>query len=271
MAKYEKYSLAVGQEDWLRMVALNQICNPVTLHALGQKLWTGKIIADIGSGPGIMSVEWAKLVGKTGKVFAIDISQEQLDLAKKYAQHHDIDNIEYICCPVHDLNSLSIKTDVVYSRFLLEHVQEQESALKNMVSLLKNGAHLFCEALICFESLYSDPYSDAFARWREATILQKELNDTDYYIGPKLFGWFNKMGIEPEFYEIKQPIIFDKVIRKNFLTGLHGEEIQNKYVEKGFYSKEEIQSIANNASNFAKTDCLWSFPQYLQIMGRKTS
>jgi len=269
MAKYEKYSLAIGQEDWVRMEAMNKICNPETLNFLKQKLWSGKTVADVGCGPGIMAVEWAKLVGESGKVYAIDISQEQLDLAKKYAQHYNINNIEYICCPVHDLNSLSLQIDVVYSRFLLEHVHEQEAALKNMIDLLVNSGYLFCEALICFESLFSDPHSKAFARWREATLLQPKLSDTDYYIGQKLFDLFKKNGVTPESYEIKQPIMFDKTIRKNFLIGLHGEEIQNKYVEKGFYSKKEIQIIAQDATTFSQTDCLWAFPQYVQIMGRK--
>lgn len=39
--------------------------------------------------------------------------------------------------------------------------------------------------------------------------------------------------------------------------------------QKGLYTKEEIQAIAQNATTFSQTDCLWAFPQYVQIMGRK--
>jgi ubiquinone/menaquinone biosynthesis C-methylase UbiE len=216
-----------------------------------------------------MVAEWAKLVGKQGKIYAIDISEEQLALAKDYLNYCDIDNVEYICIPVHELESLSLKVDVVYSRFTLEHVQDQENALKNMMSLLCNGGHLFCEALVCHESLFCDPHSEAFQHWKEAILLQTRLNNTDYHVGQKLFTWFKKFGIVPESYQIKQPVMIDKEIKKNFLTGLHGEELQNRYVEKGFYSKDEIQRIAQEASEFLQTDCFWSFPQYLQIMGRK--
>lgn len=269
MAAYEKYSLSVGKADWVRMQALNRVCNPETLNFLKQNIWVGKTVADVGCGPGFMVAEWSKLVGKQGKVYAIDISEEQLVLAKDYLQHFGIDNVEYICVPVHDLESLSLKVDVVYSRFTLEHVQAQENALKNMVSLLCEGGHLFCEAIVCHESLFCDPHSEAFQHWKEAILLQQKLNNTDYYVGQKLFTWFKKMGIIPEAYQIKQPVMIDKEIKRNFLTGLHGEELQNRYVERGFYSKEKIQKIAQEASDFSQTDCLWAFPQYLQIMGRK--
>lgn len=56
----------------------------------------GMKVADFGSGAGFYSLALAKAVGKTGKVFAIDVQQELLTKLKNEAFKNNIDNIEII-------------------------------------------------------------------------------------------------------------------------------------------------------------------------------
>ncbi len=58
------------------------------------KLQPGQTIADIGAGSGILSVMMAKQVGEAGKILAVDVQQEMLDLLDKKLTELGIKNVE---------------------------------------------------------------------------------------------------------------------------------------------------------------------------------
>jgi ubiquinone/menaquinone biosynthesis C-methylase UbiE len=58
------------------------------------KLQPGQVVADIGAGSGVLSVMMAKDVGDQGKVIAVDVQQEMLDLLDKKLKMLDIKNVE---------------------------------------------------------------------------------------------------------------------------------------------------------------------------------
>jgi precorrin-6B methylase 2 len=60
------------------------------------KLQPGQVVADVGAGSGVISMLMAREVGETGKVLAIDIQQEMLDLLGDKLKDRDIRNIELV-------------------------------------------------------------------------------------------------------------------------------------------------------------------------------
>jgi protein-L-isoaspartate O-methyltransferase len=56
----------------------------------------GQVVADIGAGSGYHSVRMAKKVGLKGKVLAVDIQKEMLDIIRTRMKQEDITNIEPI-------------------------------------------------------------------------------------------------------------------------------------------------------------------------------
>jgi ubiquinone/menaquinone biosynthesis C-methylase UbiE len=63
----------------------------------------GERIADIGCGPGFFSFRFARLVGETGKVYALDIKQEHLDFMNEYMQREGISNVTTVRSKEDDL------------------------------------------------------------------------------------------------------------------------------------------------------------------------
>ncbi|HEY9422272.1 MAG TPA: class I SAM-dependent methyltransferase, partial [Thermoanaerobaculia bacterium] len=57
------------------------------------ELKEGMTVAEIGAGTGYFSRRIAKAVGPTGKVYAVDIQPEMLELLKKYAAQEGVTNI----------------------------------------------------------------------------------------------------------------------------------------------------------------------------------
>jgi precorrin-6B methylase 2 len=58
------------------------------------KLQPGQVIADVGAGSGMLSVMMAKEVGEQGKVIAVDVQQEMLDLLDRRLTMLNVKNVE---------------------------------------------------------------------------------------------------------------------------------------------------------------------------------
>jgi len=56
----------------------------------------GDVVCDLGCGNGFYTLKLARLVGKRGKVIAVDIQREMLGLLKDRAAQENIDNIELV-------------------------------------------------------------------------------------------------------------------------------------------------------------------------------
>ena len=55
----------------------------------------GSVVADLGCGSGVMTRELLGRVGRSGKVYAVDASEEMLKQAKMTVGAND--NVEFIC------------------------------------------------------------------------------------------------------------------------------------------------------------------------------
>jgi len=66
----------------------------VLVSHLGLK--PGMVVADVGAGSGVISLMMAHEVGEKGKVIAIDIQQEMLDLLGDKIKNADIKNVELV-------------------------------------------------------------------------------------------------------------------------------------------------------------------------------
>jgi putative membrane-bound dehydrogenase-like protein len=60
------------------------------------KLQPGQTVADIGAGTGILSLMMAAKVGKDGKVLAVDVQQEMLDIIAVKLKQRNVKNVELV-------------------------------------------------------------------------------------------------------------------------------------------------------------------------------
>lgn len=271
MTSSKTYTLPVGTEDEQRLQALNHICNSYTLNFLDKNHLdlTNKVVVDVGCGVGMMTLEFAKRVGPQGKVIAVDISEEQLKIAKTYANMHQLTNIEFVCLSADALDQINDKADLVYTRFLLEHVPNPTHILKQMYELLKPGGHLFCENGVSYESMFCMPESDSYRDWLQVILLQPELHHTDFFIGKKLYHYYQEIGLQPTNYQLQQPFITNVEDRIAFHLITQSKIMQTLLVEKGYYKKDKLLDITSKVIDLMREDVLVTFPQYIQILGQK--
>ena len=66
----------------------------LTLLIRSLKLQPGEVVADIGAGSGVISLQMAERVLPGGKVLAVDVQQEMLDRLKAWCEKYGVENVE---------------------------------------------------------------------------------------------------------------------------------------------------------------------------------
>jgi 2-polyprenyl-3-methyl-5-hydroxy-6-metoxy-1,4-benzoquinol methylase len=81
--------------DWLARADREKTEMPErVLDAL--RLEKGSVVCDLGAGNGYFTLRMARRVGPGGRVLAVEIQKEMLDLLKKGAESEDVHNVEYV-------------------------------------------------------------------------------------------------------------------------------------------------------------------------------
>ncbi|MFM7058416.1 MAG: class I SAM-dependent methyltransferase [Planctomycetota bacterium] len=66
----------------------------LTLLIRSLRLQPGQVVADIGAGSGVISLQMAERVLPDGKVMAVDVQQEMLDRLKAWCEKYGVENVD---------------------------------------------------------------------------------------------------------------------------------------------------------------------------------
>ena len=120
-------------------------------------LLDGLRILDIGCGSGRDVYLLSQLVGESGEVIGIDMTSEQLDIAKSYSEYHatkfGFRNFHFYQGYIEKLEILNFEPrsfDVIVSNCVLNLSSDKQSVLLGIKKLLKPGGEFY------FSDIYSD-------------------------------------------------------------------------------------------------------------------
>jgi ubiquinone/menaquinone biosynthesis C-methylase UbiE len=110
------------------------------------KLEKGDYSADLGCGIfGYFTFKMARVVGESGKVYAVDILKDNLEAIKKKARTDNLDQIETVWTDLEILNATKIKSSSLDSALLINVLHQSEKVediLKESYRMLKKGGLL---------------------------------------------------------------------------------------------------------------------------------
>ena len=114
-------------------------------------------VLDLGCGTGRDVYALAQLVGASGEVVGVDMTPEQLDIAKEYQAYHaekfGYDNVTFLQGYIEKLDELGLEAgsfDVIVSNCVINLSPDKEAVLAGVERLLKVGGEFY----------FSDVYSD---------------------------------------------------------------------------------------------------------------
>ena len=194
----KRYVLRGGQWGYERLELLARIRRPDTAELFRTTgIRPGMRCLDLGCGGGEVTFDLARLVWPTGSVVGIDMDESMLALARLAIPAQGVSNVEFVAADVTEWDDPDAY-DVVYSRFLLQHLSSPVDMLRRMWRAVRAEGVIAVEDAD-FDGLFCDPGDSGFGFYQTMYPRVCALNGGDPTIGRKLFRYFGEAGIgEPE-------------------------------------------------------------------------
>ncbi|HMP58548.1 MAG TPA: class I SAM-dependent methyltransferase [Gemmatales bacterium] len=106
------------------------------------KLKEGDHVADIGAGTGYFTMPMARLVGATGRVYAVEIQQEMLNIVKRRANSLGLKNVVPIMGKINDPRLPADKIDLILMVDVYHEFSHPFEMTEAMLRSLKVGGRL---------------------------------------------------------------------------------------------------------------------------------
>ena len=130
-------------------------------------LLEGLRILDIGCGSGRDVYLLSQLVGESGEVIGIDMTTEQLDIAKSYSEYHEkkfgFRNFHFYQGYIEKLDILNFEPrsfDLIVSNCVLNLSSDKQSVLSGIKRLLKPGGEFYFSDIYCDRRIPNDLKDD---------------------------------------------------------------------------------------------------------------
>lgn len=136
------------------------------------ELEPGMKVADIGAGTGYFSRRFAKVVGPTGEVWALDIQPGLLEYADQKAREEGLTAHRTRVPAADDPGLAPASMDRVFIADVLHHIEPRSPYVKKMVEAVKPGGRL---VIVEFRADRETPVGPPQAMRIDATALTKEL------------------------------------------------------------------------------------------------
>lgn len=107
----------------------------VILNDIG--LRSGLVFIDVGCGDGFFTLPAARIVGKEGIVYAVDLNAEAIDLLRQKASREELTNVRAEVGTAEDTVFCHACADIVFYSIVLHDFRDPSRALLNARTMLK--------------------------------------------------------------------------------------------------------------------------------------
>ncbi len=142
------------------------------------QLKSGEIVADLGAGGGYFSFRLAKAVGESGKVYAVDISEESIFYIRNKVKINGIRNVEAILASYEDSKLKRGSIDLIFIRNAYHDIQNRVEYFSRLKSALKPGGRI---AIIDYDPAKLNFFRKLFGHALEEKTILMEMNRSGYF------------------------------------------------------------------------------------------
>src|SRR6267154_359803 len=232
------YALATGAAAVRRLHVLHDIYSPAGRRVLQQAgLTEGMRVADFGCGVGVVTRMLGEMVGPSGSVTGIDVDGAQLEQASAFCVSKGVTNTSFAKAGACSTGLPRNSFDLVYCRFLLLHLPDPMSCLREMREVLRPGGILVVEdgdlaSATSVPPTAMDAFADLFCRFGPTRGL-------DYSLANNLYHLVLGAGFTDANLEIHQPAIIQGENRLFLKWSV--EEAGPAFVDAGIVTSAELE------------------------------
>lgn len=219
---------------------------------------------EIGCGSGGMTLELAGLIGATGQLLAIDLSQAQVNHVEKITSH--LPGLRFKVWDVNNLTELNEQFDFIYCRMVLHHLANAHSAILQMKECLKPGGVIICEEPSLFDSTFCSPPSPAYERFTQWVRQCFIKNGRDFEIAHRLEQEFTAGGMQVSNHSLFQPVLRTAQQKRIYPMAL--DDVTPQLLHHNIASQDEIDALAKELSDLAQRTNTMTWIRMHQLVAR---
>jgi ubiquinone/menaquinone biosynthesis C-methylase UbiE len=158
-------------------------------------LRAGDRVLDAGCGPGGITDIIAEVVGPSGHVTGMDLSEERLANARRVNARHG--HVRFHPGDVRDTRLPDSAFDYTWCQFVLQYIPERRPALEELVRVTRPGGRVVISEFDGFGML-NWPFPDALREWGQRFVeTVRQTTGLDIHIGRKIFTELRQLGLQP--------------------------------------------------------------------------
>jgi SAM-dependent methyltransferase len=233
------YVLATGEAAVRRLHLLHKIYAPAGRRILLEAgLKEGMRVADFGCGVGVVTRMLAEMVGPAGSVVGIDLDKAQLEEAARWCGQTSLQNFSFTMASAEATRLPRGSFDLVYCRFLLLHLRDPASCLREMMDVLTPGGILVVEdgdltSACSIPSSAHDEFGNLFGQLGP-------LRGVNYSIANDLYHMVRDAGFVEAKLQIHQPALLE-ADERHFLEWSVAEA-GAAFVNTGLIGQEDLDT-----------------------------
>ena len=179
----------------------------------------GDVVLDLGSGAGNDAFVARALVGETGRVIGLDMTEAMIEKARRNASTLNYTNVEFVFGDIESMPIESNHVDVIISNCVLNLVPNKAAAFTEMFRVLKPGGHFSVSDIVLSRTL---PTGLQTAAEMYAGCVSGAIQRSDYLKG------ITDAGFQNVSVKIEKPIILPDNVLEKYLSAKQLEEFKSQ-------------------------------------------
>jgi SAM-dependent methyltransferase len=191
------YILGTEDDEVQRLGLQHLVWRPRVTDAWRRAGFTvGQHIADIGCGPGYATVDLAGIVGRTGRVTAIDRSSRFLERVEQRVQSLALQNVDIVERDLDEAALPKLNADGAWCRWVFAFLRKPRELLRSIHQTLKAGGKLVIYEYFDYATWRLAPPRPDFEEFVQIVMKSWRENGGEPDIALDLVSWLPEEGFE---------------------------------------------------------------------------
>ena len=262
------YVIRGGRDGRERLRLLGGMMRPYALRLFDRLgICEGMACLDVGCGGGDVTLELARIVGRSGKVVGTDLDTVKLDAARSESEAQGLKNVEFRLADENQSETPE-RFDFVFARFLLTHVPKPVQILRQMLNSTAPGG-LLTVVDVDFSGYFCYPDCAALRQYVQLYTEAVRRRGGDANIGYRLPKLLSELQLNDVRMNIIQPAGLTGEVK--LMSPMTMQYVTEAVLAENLASAQEIDRIVSELCTFAESkETLLSGPRCVEAWGRRS-